>query len=399
MNLLFVAAEPTYPPNSGDRIRMYHLIKNLSFKHRISLICMVRGDEEARNMLHMGLYCKEIRCFYRPPRRYKAAVTRALDFLFGPPYYVQDFWSEEMAQALKETVSKERFDLVHFDLVGVAQYVDYVGDVPKVFTAHDIFFIKTKRYLKAEQPLMEKLGTFRDCLKFHRYEPRIYKKFDHVIVTSEEDALHLRRRCPGLELSVVPNGVDTEFYRPRPDQEEDHILVYTGTMNNLANTDAMVHFVRDVLPYIKERVPKVKLYVVGRDPSEPVKRLAEEDSSVVVIGEVEDVRPYIARAGVYVVPLRIGSGTRLKILEALAMEKAVVSTPVGCEGLRVRHGREVLVAEGPRKFASYVVKLMEDKGLRRRLGRNGRRLVEREYDWRICAQRLERTLKEVSNRS
>ncbi|HID11328.1 MAG TPA: glycosyltransferase [Candidatus Latescibacteria bacterium] len=342
---------------------------------------------------------KEIRCFHRPPRRHKAAITRALDFLFGPPYYVQDFWSEDMASAIKEAISKEKFDLVHFDLIGVAQYVDCVGSVPKVFTAHDIFFIKTKRYLKAEQPLIDKLGTFRDCLKFHLYEPRIYKKFDHVIVTSEEDALHLRRRCPGLELSVVPNGVDTEFYRPWPDQEEDHILVYTGTMNNLANTDAMVHFVRDVLPYIKERVPNVKLYVVGRDPSEPVKRLPEEDSSVAVTGEVEDVRPYMARAGVYVVPLRIGSGTRLKILEALAMEKAVVSTPVGCEGLRVRHGREVLVAEGPRKFASYVVRLMKDKDLRRRLGRNGRRLVEREYDWRICARRLERTLKEVSNRS
>ena len=196
------------------------------------------------------------------------------------------------------------------------------------------------------------------------------------------------RVCPGLNAEVIPNGVDTELYQPDHEAEEDATLIYTGSMDWFPNEDAAIYFIDEILPTIQKKRPNLKFYVVGQFPSERLKRYGNRPG-VVITGRVDDVKPYIARATVYVVPLRIGGGTRLKILEALAMGKAVVSTSVGAEGLNLRAGEEIMIADEPAKFSDGVLQLMENGCMRRELGDNGRRRVETEYDWRQIGEKLQ----------
>jgi glycosyltransferase involved in cell wall biosynthesis len=214
------------------------------------------------------------------------------------------------------------------------------------------------------------------------------RSFDLVACASEVDRDLMEGICPGLSAGVIPNGVDTQLYQPNHEVEEETTIIYTGSMDWFPNEDAAIYFIEEILPAIQTRYSNLKFYVVGQSPTERLKRYGNRPG-VVVTGRVDDVKPYFARATVYVVPLRIGGGTRLKILEALAMGKAVVSTSVGAEGLNLTAGDGIMIADEPAKFADGVFQLMEDKSMRRELGENGRRRVKTEYDWRRIGEKLQ----------
>jgi glycosyltransferase involved in cell wall biosynthesis len=213
-------------------------------------------------------------------------------------------------------------------------------------------------------------------------------RFDLVACASEVDRDLMEEICPGLNSDVIPNGVDTTLYQPDHEVEEEATLIYTGSMDWFPNEDAAIYFIDEILPTIQKKRPNLKFYVVGQFPSERLKRNGNRPG-VIITGRVDDVKPYIARATVYVVPLRIGGGTRLKILEALAMGKAVVSTSVGAEGLNLSAGDEITIADEPARFADGVLQLMENGGMRRELGDCGRQRVEAEYDWRQIGEKLQ----------
>lgn len=398
MRLLFITPRPTYPLNSGDRIRMYHLIKNLARNHQIYLLSFIENEVEQKDMDRMNEFCEVVKCVYKPGYTRISIVNKILKFFAGGSYFIDDFYSEEMRRIIREMVSTYKFDLVHIDFIEVAQYIDDIKDIPTVLTEHDIFYLKTKRYLKAKQPILERFGTLREWIKLYQYEPRMWEKFDHVIVTSNHDYNIIKSKRPTTKVSVVPNGVDIEYFdlsKVVQKSAGEASLVYTGTLNNIANRDAVLFFYHKIFPLIRTKVPEVKWYVVGKNPTSTIQELSKKDSAVIITGLVEDVRPYIATADVYVAPIRIGSGTRLKILEAMAMKKAVVSTSIGCEGLNVEHNKNILVADTPKQFANFVIKAINDRSLRSRLGENGRRLVESEYDWKICAEKLEKVFVET----
>jgi len=398
MRLLFITPRPTYPLDSGDRIRMYHLIKNLAKNHQIYLISFIEDKGQSKAMDRMREFCGAVRCVYRPGYARTNIVRKVFKFFAGGSYFIDDFYSEEMRRIIKEMVSTCKFDLVHFDFIEVGQYVDDIKGIPTVLTEHDIFYLKTQRYLKAKQPFLERLGTLREWMKLYQYEPKIWDKFDHVIATSTHDAAMIKSRRPNTKVSVVPNGVDTEFFNIKEFEKEatDEIsLVYTGTLNNIANRDAVLFFYHKIFHLIREEIPDIKWYVVGKNPSSGIQELAKKDPAIIVTGLVEDVRPYIAKAAIYVAPIRIGSGTRLKILEAMSMKKAVVSTSIGCEGLNIEHNKNILIADNPQQFANLVIRAINDQSLRSRLGENGRRLVESEYDWKICAEKFEQVFEET----
>jgi glycosyltransferase involved in cell wall biosynthesis len=212
-------------------------------------------------------------------------------------------------------------------------------------------------------------------------------KFDAVTCTSDIDALVFQRHCTRDAIEIIPNGVDVTHYQPDFASEVPAHLIYIGSMDWYPNEDAVAFFADEVLPRIQETVPDVAFSIVGGNPSARVQKLAERER-VVVTGRVPEIKPYFAEATVFVVPLRIGSGTRLKILEALAMGKAIVSTTVGAEGLDLRDGEEILIADEPTAFADAVIRLLTDSELRRRVGENGRARVERDYDWRSIGKKL-----------
>ena len=235
--------------------------------------------------------------------------------------------------------------------------------------------------------LFYKFAYWTQQLAFQRYERVLSPKFDAVTCTSDIDAAVFQQYGAKDAIEIIPNGVDITHYQPDFAAEAPAHLIYIGSMDWYPNEDAVAFFADEVLPRIQETVPDVAFSIVGGNPSARVQKLAERER-VVVTGRVPEIKPYFAEATVFVVPLRIGSGTRLKILEALAMGKAIVSTTVGAEGLDLRDGEEILIADEPTAFADAVIRLLMDSELRRRVGENGRARVERDYDWRSIGKKL-----------
>ncbi|MGC9335029.1 MAG: glycosyltransferase, partial [Anaerolineae bacterium] len=236
--------------------------------------------------------------------------------------------------------------------------------------------------------------SFVQWRRLRAYERRTCRAADAVVAVSEADAAALRRLVPGLEPAVVPNGVDLRFYTEavapsdlshRPSKGD---LVFTAKMDFRPNVDAVLWFAREVLPLVRRGAPGARFWVVGKDPHPRLAPL-RDDPAVQITGWVEDQRPYIAAAGVYVIPLRMGGGTRLKVLEAMAMGKAIVSTTVGCEGFEVVPGRELVVADTPAGFAEAVLRLLGNPAQQERLGQAGQDFAASRYDWRLIVPKLE----------
>jgi glycosyltransferase involved in cell wall biosynthesis len=218
---------------------------------------------------------------------------------------------------------------------------------------------------------------------------------DRVLTVSETDREAFAPFIEPEKLAVIPTGVDVDYFQPMPVDETTNSLVFTGSMDWLPNEDAILYFVEAILPLIKQQCPQVSLKVVGRSPSRKLQALADREKSIRLTGWVEDIRPFVARGSICVVPLRIGGGTRLKIFEAMAMGKAVVSTTVGAEGLPVQPGENILLADTPDDFASSVVTLLRDPAERKRLGAAARALVHENYGWPKVAEKFARILQNV----
>ena len=242
-----------------------------------------------------------------------------------------------------------------------------------------------------------KFAYWTQQLAFQRYERVLSPKFDAVTCTSGIDAAVFQRHCAEDAIEIIPNGVDVTHYLPDFSSEAPAHLIYIGSMDWYPNEDAVGFFADEVLPRIQESVSDVRFSIVGGNPSARVQKLAER-KGVVVTGRVPEIKPYFAEATVFVVPLRIGSGTRLKILEALAMGKAIVSTSVGAEGLDLKDGEEIFIADEPTALADAVTRLLTDAPLRRRIGKNGRARVERDYDWRSIGEKLHSLYTKISER-
>ena len=222
---------------------------------------------------------------------------------------------------------------------------------------------------------------------------------DNVMTVSDTDRTFFERFIDARNISVIPTGVDVDYFRPGPCDQGSDSLVFTGSMDWMPNEDAVLFFADRILPQIRSQVPGVRLHVVGRRPSKRLRDLAAKESAIEVTGTVEDIRPYVRNASVYVVPLRVGGGTRLKIFEAMAMGKAVVATSIGAEGLPVQHGENILLADDPNEFANQVVNLLRSPSVRAVLGNAARLLVEQKHNWDSVGSYFEATLRDVAGKT
>jgi len=229
-----------------------------------------------------------------------------------------------------------------------------------------------------------------------RAERHFTEMADHVLTVSDEDRGAFLEFLPEEKVTTVPTGVDLEYFKPADKPQTAHSLVFTGSMDWLPNEDAIIYFSTEILPLVQQRIPGVTLSVVGRKPGRKVIALAEKNPAIRVTGAVADIRPYVHEAAVYVVPLRIGGGTRIKIFEAMAMGSAVVSTSIGAEGLPVADGKNLLLADSPQDFADRTVALLTGPAERQRLGLAARALVESRYSWNEVTNVLEKVLTQVA---
>lgn len=395
MNILFIGREFPFPPDSGVKQRAWYVLERLARQHDVHLLCY--GREEDRQKKEVAAVLRSVDVVPPPARKSGAGLYGAmLAGLFSPlPFSVQSRVSPELRKKIDALLATQPIDLIVCD--SLYQAVQFAESGRKVIlNEHNIESVIIKRYRQVERNLPRKLYAAYEGWRMERFENRIWRRYQNVWVCSPVDRDEVLRRVPQGRVDVIPNGVRIPILGNGRRGLVPKSLVYTGLIGWHPNEDAVLFFIQEIYPLIKQRVPDVKFWVVGKGPTERVKRLAAQDGSITVTGFVDDVRGYIEEAEVFVVPLRIGSGTRLKILEAMAMKKAVVSTSVGCEGLAVTDQDNIFIADDAPAFARRVVELLNDAETRNRLEENGRALVEREYSWDVIGEKIAAVVRELS---
>ncbi len=403
MNLLFLTSQVPYPPRQGGALRSWGMISALARRHTVTILSFHDAAEVPPLPPDFGDISLDV--VPEPPPR--PLSRRLRDLLLGrQPDMALRLESPLFRQHLAERLAAQPFDAVHIEGIEMAPFLDVLERArPRPRVVFDDFnceFLLQKRAfltdLRHPRRWHGALYSLVQWRRLRRYEAEICRRADHVIAVSEADAAALGSLVPGLRPTVVPNGVDVSAYDPKippaPGMGEN-ALVFTGKMDFRPNVDAVLWFAEEVLPRIREHVPDVGFWVVGQRPHPRLAAL-RKDPAVTLTGYVEDTRPYIAGAAVYVAPLRIGGGTRLKLLEAMAMERAVVATRLGAEGYEVRDGQELLLADDAETFAAAVVALLRDPARRAVIGRAARRFVEDHYDWSVLAPRVEALYKTSS---
>jgi sugar transferase (PEP-CTERM/EpsH1 system associated) len=317
------------------------------------------------------------------------------------PYAVGKYRSRAYRRRLDALLRDQAFDLIVCDFLVPAVNLPRRLPCPSVLFTHNVEAEIWRRHAETKTGRLARLLYGVQHRRMLRFEAKTLARFDGVLAVSDADRDTFARLYPGAvaqPVHVVPTGVDTQFFQPTASSPAARSLVFTGSMDWLPNEDAMSFFCSEVLPLIRREEPEVTLSIVGRAPTPAVTRLAQQ-RGVVVTGRVDDVRPHMAEAAVYIVPLRIGGGTRLKIFEAMSMGKAVVSTTIGAEGLPVTDGRHLVLADSPQRFADAVVRLLRDVDQRRALEAAARTLVVERYDWAAVAGELDRALMRFARRN
>ncbi len=394
MKILFISKEIPFPPVNGGRMRCWNIMKLLASRHE--LLCVCFGDnaslpEEVSRMVKVVCVPPEV----HSQSRWRNYLRLLSGVFYRYPWLVRSKMSQEMRDTLGEIIQQQGVDLIFCDSVYYAVNVSLCGR-KAVLNEHNLESKLLERTTRLRRNPVARFILKDQLQKFQRYEEETWARFHRVFMCSSVDAQEAGARLGQGRFSVVPNGVDVDFFSPAPQRPLIPAkLSYTAEMGWYPNEDAVLFFVHDIYPLIKEKVLEVSFDIIGKNPGEKVRQLAAADRSLNVTGFVDDVRPYVQQSRVFVVPLRIGSGTRLKILEAMAMGKAVVSTSVGAEGIDVTDGKDILIADDPADFADKVVDLLNHPDKAQALGVNGRKLVETKYSWEIIGQRIEQEIQEV----
>lgn len=395
MRVVFLSQIVPYPPHGGVLQRGYNLLRELGRRATVDLLAFVHPDAMpgedalAESRRALGQFCERVEYFRLWPKASRAhrVAALALGALSREPFGAIAHRSAAYQQRVDELVRSEGVDVVHVDTIALSQFVLPRCDRPTVLTHHNVESMLMQRRAEVEEGRLARRYIAREAAKLRAYERTISPRFSVNVVVSEADGQALVDRVGPLRTAVVPNGVDTEYFTPG-DGEEEPALVYTGGMNMFANRDAVLHFVNDVWPRVALEAPDARFYAVGQDPPPELLVLAKRDPRIVVTGYVDDIRPIVRRAAVYVVPLRVGGGTRLKVLDAMAMGKALVSTSIGCEGIAAKAGAHLEIADTADTFARSVLALLGDRSRRQALGHEARRLVERQYSWPVIGGQL-----------
>ena len=400
MRILWVT--PSLPcPTTGNRARQFNLIKQLSGQHEFTVVSFVHGFETGYLDL-LSRYCAQVVAVpigssVRLGRWTNRIRSWGRLLTSTRPVFLSTYPIDMLRPVLVEQMAQVPFDCVNLETLHTAILADSLGDHPVVFTNYNVEARIQYGRFRLEKRAARRVYAAVEWLKLHHYEARQLRRMPVCVVVGERDALECQRLAPTCRVHVVPNGVDNEFFRaddPIPRCERAGVL-YVGTMDYEPNVDGALFFCRAIWPRVRRRLPATTLTIAGANPGAEVVELARLPG-VHVTGFVDDIRPHFWQSSVCVVPLRSGGGTRLKILEAMAAGLPVVSTTIGAEGLDVRDGEHLLIADEPNAFARAVIRLLGDSALGARISATARRLVEARYDWKMIAGQLDRVYQTVA---
>lgn len=367
MRVLYLTHSCPYPPNKGDRIRNFHILKHLAKTHEVTLMYPSFSSEDIQHAEVLNKYCCSVKTVQLS--RFMGNIKCCLSLLSNQPLTNAYFY----AQSLQDLILQEPCDSIVVDCSSMAQYVRGIAK-PKVIDFVDVDSDKWRHY--AEVTSFPKSVVYRREFKqLQRLEAQLVEEFDASIVISDEEKTHLPESD---RLFVVRNGIDLEYFAPR-DITDSHTVIFTGAMNYFPNIDGVLFFHQEVLPLIQQEIPSVRFIIGGMNPDSSIQQL--ESEHVTVTGFVSDMREYLEQAAVCVVPLRIAKGIQNKVLEAMAMGIPVVSTSGANRGINAVANRDLMVADDPKLFADVVVNLLRDNEARRRMAVNARGFVEKEFSW------------------
>lgn len=396
MRVLVLTPQFPWPLTGGGHVRNYNLLRETARHHEVTLLSFLYPETTPEHMDEMRKHCAHVEGI-RIPLGPVPLVRCVLRSAFSPqPMITSKYDVPAMHETLRRLVRERSVDLIHAHFLHVGQYSASKGPAAFVYDAHNLDHRLWERYVRhTANPVKSMLGR-REMRKLEWIQRRIAGEAEKIVVLSPEDEAEYRRLAPEADVTVVPNGADLDYYAPRPVEPEPASVIYTGRMNWAPNVDAAAYFAREIFPLIREREKRARYFIVGYEPPAAVRELAGE--SITVTGTVPDVRDYLARAMVFVAPIRVGAGTKHKILHALAMEKPIVATPTAAEGMGLVHGETALIADTPRSFADAVLRLFHDEALREKLTQNGRRFVEQHHDWSAIYPRLETVFQEAERK-
>jgi glycosyltransferase involved in cell wall biosynthesis len=395
MRILFVTQIVPYPPHGGVLQRGYNLLRELGKHHEVHLLAFHHPDElppgepleESVRVLKQ--FCASVQYFPLWPK--KSSLHKLVAFAAGAfypaPFSVLAHRSGTLHRAIVRICTELHPQIVHLDTLALIPYRRFCAGIPCVLVHHNIESQLMHRRATMESTVLGRSYARVQAKRLVRYEAEKSGEFPLNVMVSETDAALLQKMVPGVRTAVIPNGVDIEYFQPQPSQETP-ALIYTGGMNMFANRDAVEWFLDQIWPRIKAAVPEVRFLAVGQRPSPRVLAAVAADIRIEAPGFVPDVRTWVARAAVYIVPLRVGGGTRLKMVDAMAQGKAIVATRVGAEGIQGDDGTHFVLADAPEEFADSVIRLLRDPGTRQKLGAAARMRAEEAYAWPMLAAEL-----------
>jgi sugar transferase (PEP-CTERM/EpsH1 system associated) len=396
--ILFLTPQLPFPPEQGGAIRNYHLIAQASTRYRIGILSLTEGEPLPEHLAALRAVCDHVETVPAPVRT-RGQRLRDL-FTTREPDMARRLATDAYASALRRLLALEHYDIVQVEGMEMACYGLLIPDWPDAGAPAVVFDDLNAEFLLQRRACLTDLRRPRrwpqaaysaiQSARLRRYERLVCERADATVAVSELDAEAIAGLAWSVTPLVVPNGVDTQGYRvDLPDilPLRHPNLVFTGKMDFRPNVDAMRWFCAEAWPEVRRNVPGVHLYIVGKQPHAEVQALAQ-DADITVTGYVPDILPYFGGADVYIVPLRVGGGTRLKVLEAMASGLAMVSTRLGAEGIDLTHGEHAMLADTPSDFAEATVRLLQDPALRQALGARARAQAEARYDWRQIVPRL-----------
>lgn len=398
MHILFITDNIPFPPISGDRIRVYQLLQRVAQTHHVSIAAPIRNEEEEQSVQILKKICQHVLTASLPRRSPLKHLPGLFQTAFsGRPLELHFLTSKELQRKIKALLESEQVNIVQCEHSRMAHYANLLpanSGAKTLLTFHNVAAQQFDTIYRITHSLMPKFRAWLFSRQMRCWEAHCVRTFDRCITVSENDRSLLLQDVPQQRIELVANGVDTQVCRPLPRPKGVPTFILIGLMSYQPYTDSAIYFCETILPLIRKAIREVKVLVVGPNPPLSVKLL--NGNGVTVTGRVPDVAPYYQESCISVVPLRAGGGTRLKILEAMAFGRPVVSTSLGCEGLNVRHEEHLLIADEPQQFAERVLRLLRDDDLYTRIANRARALVEAEYDWDVLTAQMLRIYEDLA---
>ncbi len=382
LNILFLSTENPFPVDHGHHIRTYHVLKALAAEHKIHFIGFTQNDSGFDHKDKLFEFCETVDILRLRYRGWRQLLLSVFNLFSQMPLIIQKYYTDEAVERVHQVIQRHKIDLVHFDMLHLAKYRDCIGSLPCILVNHNVESLRLRRWASIEKKKLLKLFLNYQYTKLRNYESQACLEFDKCVVVSEDDKAFLRDLCNGGDFVTLPNGVDAGYFQVSTDRVEPNTLVWTGSLRSPYNRDAVVFLLNFIWPRIYQKLPEARLTIVGALPSKPLD-VPVGAERVSFTGYVDDVRPYVAKSALFVAPLRSGSGTKIKVLNAMSQGKAVLTTTIGVEGIDAIHSNEIVVIDNPEQFADRAVALLQEPEEILKIGKRARKLIEAKYDWAI----------------